>query len=127
VQRRAEGVAEVGQPPLVERRWGFPKPITSNSSSGESRRDRSANSSIVSESSRRWIDDSTRGTASEMKPGLLPVPWIDVPPRAQAASTRSRTAGSRLAARWNSPRVATMLAPDSSSRHTSSKSQRAGM
>ncbi len=55
------------------------------------RRERSANSSIDRLSRRRWIEVSTRGTASEMNPGLLPVPWIDVPPRRQADSMRSRT------------------------------------
>ena len=33
-----------------------------------------------SESSVRWIDVSTIGTASVMNPGLLPVLWIDEPP-----------------------------------------------
>ena len=101
--------------------------MSSNSSTGESRCDRSAYSSMVSESSRRWIDVSTRGTASEMKPGLLPVLWMEVPPRAQAASTLSRTAGSMEAGWWNSPRVVTMSAPDSSRRHTSSKLHSCGM
>ena len=62
-----------------------------------------------------------------MKPGLLPVLWIDVPPCAQAASICSRAAGSMLAGRWNSPRVVTTLLPASSSRATSSKSQARGM
>ena len=53
-----------------------------------------------------------------MKPGLLPVLWIEVPPAAHAASTRARTSGSRLAGRWNSPRVVTTLDPAASSRHT---------
>ena len=70
--------------------------MMSNSSSGEFRYDRSANSSITSRSSRRWIEVSTSGSASVMKPGLLPVLWIDVPPRRQAASIRSRDAGSML-------------------------------
>ena len=101
--------------------------MSSNSSSGELRSERSAYSSIDSRSSRRWIDVSTSGTASEMKPGLLPVLWIDVPPRRQASSIRSRTAGSRLPGWWNSPRVVTTFAPDSSNRQTSSKSQPCGM
>ena len=62
-----------------------------------------------------------------MNPGLLPVLWMEVPPRRQASSTRSRTTGSMEAGWWNSPRVVTMLAPDSSRRHTSSKSQAWGM
>ena len=76
-------------------------------------------------SSRRWIEVSTTGTASEMKPGLLPgavdrgAALPDRPPR-----SASRISGSRLAGWWNSPRVVTMLAPDASRRHTSSKSQR---
>ena len=37
----------------------------------------SANSWIVSRSSRRWIDNNVSGTASVMNPGLLPVLWID--------------------------------------------------
>ena len=101
--------------------------MTSNSSAGESRCERLANSSIVRRSSRRWIDVSTNGTASVMNPGLLPVLWIEVPPSAHAASTRSRTAGSRLAGRWNSPRVVTTFKPDASSWQTSSKSQACGM
>jgi hypothetical protein len=40
---------------------------------------------------------------------------------------RSSKAGSRLAARWNSPRVVTTFIPDASSRHTASKSQARGM
>ena len=83
----------------------------------------SANSSICNRSRLRSIDSSTRGSASEMNPGLLPVEWIEVPPFAHASSTCRRTAGSMLAGRWNSPRVVTMLAPDSRIRHTSSKSQ----
>lgn len=74
----------------------LPNPMTSNSIPGESRRDRSAYSWMVRWSRRRWIDARTSGTASVMKPGLLPVLWIEVPPRAQAASTRSRTALSML-------------------------------
>ena len=62
-----------------------------------------------------------------MNPGLLPVLWIEVPPRRQAASTRARTDGSMPGGCWNSPRVVTTLAPDSSRRHTSSKSQLCGM
>ena len=67
-----------------------------NSRSGESRRDRSAYSLIVRDVSLRWIDASTIGSASVMKPGLLPVLWIDVPHGSQAASMRARTAGSKL-------------------------------
>ena len=78
-------------------------------------------------SSCRWIEVSTSGTASEMNPGLLPVLWIEVPPARQAASTRSRVPGSMLPGWWNSPRVVTMFAPDSSSRHTSSTSHARGM
>ena len=98
-----------------------------NRSSGEFRSERSAYSSIASRSSRRWIDVRTIGTASEMNPGLLPVLWIDVPPFAQAASIRSRVAGSRLGGWWNSPRVVTTLLPDSSRRHSASTSQPCGM
>ncbi|MGW3309546.1 hypothetical protein ACWDG9_23510 [Streptomyces sp. NPDC001073] len=50
---------------------GRPKPITSNSSPGESRWEGSANSSIVSASSRRWIEVSANGRASVMNPGRL--------------------------------------------------------
>ena len=98
-----------------------------NSRSGEFRLDRSANSLIVSRSSRRWMDASTIGSASEMKPGLEPVEWMELPPAWHAASTWARTAGSMLSGWWNSPRVVTMLAPDASSAHTSSKLQAAGM
>ncbi len=94
-----------------------------NSRSGELRDDMSANSSICRCSRLRAIDSKTSGSASVMNPGLLPVEWIEVPPVAHAASTRSRSPGSRLSGRWNSPRVVTMLAPDSRIRHTSSKSQ----
>ena len=62
-----------------------------------------------------------------MKPGLLPVLWIDVPPSAQAASTWARSAGSMLAGRWSSPRVVTTLAPEASSRPTSSVPSSRGM
>src|SRR3546814_1745033 len=68
-----------------------------NSISGESRALQSAYSLMCSASSRRWIDSRVNGTASVMKPGLLPVLWIDVPPRWQAASMRTRSAGSTLA------------------------------
>ncbi|MGW5752268.1 hypothetical protein [Nocardia rhamnosiphila] len=51
---------------------------------------------MASESSRRWIEASTSGTASVMNPGLLPVLWIEVAPAAQAASTRARIPGSIL-------------------------------
>ncbi|WP_262062193.1 hypothetical protein [Streptomyces sp. STR69] len=77
---------------------GCPKPITSNSSPGESRWERSANSSIVSASSRRWIEVRTIGRASVMNPGLLPVLWTEVPPSAHASSIRFRVTGSRLGA-----------------------------
>ena len=70
---------------------------------------------------------STIGTASEMKPGLLPVLWIEVSPRAQARLDAARIAGSMLAGWWNSPRVVTTFAPDSSRRHTSSMSHCCGM
>ena len=101
--------------------------MTSKRSSGEGLSDRSANSSMVRESSDRWIDVNTIGTASVMKPGLLPVLWIDVPPSEHAASTASRSPSSMLAGRWNSPRVVTTLAPDTNSRHTSSTSSARGM
>lgn len=52
---------------------GSPWPTTLKIRSGELRRDTSANSSIVRLSSRRWIEVSTSGSASAMKPGLLPV------------------------------------------------------
>ena len=87
----------------------------------------SANSSIVRQSNRRWIEVSTNGTASVMNPGLMPVLCRLVPPRSQAASIRSRTSGSMLAGRWNSLRVAITLAPDSSSRHRTSMSGRSAM
>ena len=71
---------------------------------------------------------STIGTASVMNPGLLPVLWIDVPPAAQAASIRSRIAGSRLGGWWNSPRVVTTFAARTrAAGTTSSKSQPCGM
>ena len=81
---------------------------------GESRLDTSANSRICNLSSRRWIEVSTMGTASEMNPGLLPVLWMEVAPRSHAASTRLRIAGSMLSGWWNSPQVATTFTPDSS-------------
>jgi len=95
--------------------------------SGESRLDRLAYSLIVKESSRRWMEARVIGSASEMKPGLDPVEWMEVPPAAQAASTRARSAGSMLPGWWNSPRVVTMFAPDDSSVQTSSRLQAAGM
>jgi hypothetical protein len=52
---------------------GWPKPIRRSSMSGESRLDRSAYSLIVSRSRRRWTDARTMGSASDTKPGLLPV------------------------------------------------------
>lgn len=70
--------------------------MTSNRMPGEFRWERSAYSSMASESSRRWIEASTSGTASVMNPGLLPVLWIEVAPAAQAASTRARIPGSIL-------------------------------
>ena len=65
--------------------------------------------------------------ASVMKPGLLPVLWIELPPSAHAVSTCWRISGSMLAGRWNSPRVVTMFTPARSSRQTSSRSQSRGM
>ncbi|MER7925788.1 hypothetical protein ABTY96_22050 [Streptomyces sp. NPDC096057] len=62
------------------------------------RGERSANSSIVSASSRRWIEVSANGRASVMNPGLLPVLRTEVPPCAHASSTRFRTTGSMLGA-----------------------------
>ena len=59
---------------LIGRRRGIlPNPIMSNSISGESRDEQSANSLILRLSSRRWIEASTIGIASVMKPGLQPV------------------------------------------------------
>ena len=52
---------------------GRPKPISSNNRCGESRRDMLANSSISIRSTRRCIDNNAYGSASVMKPGLLPV------------------------------------------------------
>jgi hypothetical protein len=69
---------------------------------------------------------STNGSASEMNPGLLPVLCTEVPPVAQAASTRSRTAGSMLSGWWNSPRVVTTFAPDARIRVLDHAAQRAG-
>ena len=61
-------------------------------------------------SRRRWIEVSTIGTASEMNPGLLPVLWIDVPPRrAGRLDPGPRPSGSMLAGWWNSPAVVTTL------------------
>jgi hypothetical protein len=62
-----------------------------------------------------------------MKPGLLPVLWIEVPPASQAASMRARSSGSMLAARWNSPRVVTTLVPAARIASTSSASSWRGM
>lgn len=50
-----------------------PNPIRRKIISGELRDDMSANSSISSRSSRRWMERRTRGSASVMKPGLEPV------------------------------------------------------
>jgi hypothetical protein len=75
---------------------GCPKPMIWNSRVGESREETSANSWIRRLSSRRWIDVSSSGSASVMKPGLMPVLWIELFPRRHASSTRDRTAGSRL-------------------------------
>ena len=63
----------------------------------------------------RWIEVSTIGSASVMKPGLLPVLWIDDPPASHAASIRPRRSGSMLAGRWSSPRVVTTFDPDARS------------
>jgi hypothetical protein len=104
-----------------------PKPMTSNSSPGEFRSERSAYSLMTSPSSRRWMEVRTSGSASEMNPGLLPVLWIDVPPAAHAVSTCPRRAGSMLPGWWNSPRVVTTLVPEASSRHTSAGSSARGM
>ena len=73
-------------------------------------------------SSRRWIEVSTRVTASEMKPGLLPVLWTELPPRRQASSTRSRRPGSIEGGWWNSPAVVTTSMPAPSRAQTSSGS-----
>jgi hypothetical protein len=97
---------------------GVPNPIRLNSMSGESRRDRSANSLIVSTSSRRCSEVTANGSASEMNPGLLPVAYSDVPHTPQARSTRALAPGSMPPGWWNSPRVVTMFEPDASSRHT---------
>lgn len=75
----------------------------------------------------RWMDISTSGTASLIKPGLLPVLCTEARPRAHAASIRLRRVGSMLAGWWNWPVVATTFVPAASSRHTSSASGRAGM
>ena len=88
-----------------------PKPMSPNSSSGESRDERSADSSMVRQSSRRSREVRTSGSASLMKPGLLPVLWIDVLPGGTPPRSAPRTAGSMLAGRWNSPRVVTTLVP----------------
>ncbi len=82
---------------------GFPKPITSKSNPGGSRCERSANSLIVRLSSRRWIEVSTSGTASVMNPGLLPVLWIEVPPRSHAPSTLQVRKRCSLKTRWSMP------------------------
>ncbi len=66
------------------------------------------------------MEVSTIGIASVMKPGLEPVPWMLLLPFMQAASTRSRMAGSIIAGFWNSVRVVMMFAPDSRMRTTSS-------
>ena len=87
----------------------------------------SANSWIVSRSSRRWIDNSVSGTASVMKPGLLPVLWIDVLPSVQAASTRARMPASMLGGWWNIPHVDTTLMPAARSWQITSTSPVRGM
>jgi len=101
--------------------------MMSNISCGDGRRDMSANSSMLIRSTRRDSDVRTIGTASVMKPGLLPVLWTEVPPSSHACSTRARTSSGRLAGRWNSPRVVTTFVPEARSRHTTSKSQPWGM
>ena len=59
---------------LVSKSAGaVPNPIWRNSMCGESRWDKFANSSISIDSTRRCIDRSASGSASVMKPGLLPV------------------------------------------------------
>ena len=105
-----------------------PIPITSNSSFGEGRCDRSANSSMVRHSSERSSRSSAIGTTSLMKPGLLPVANSDEPPSRQAASNRSTVAaGSARRACGSSAHVLTTFLPDASSRHSSSTSSRLGM
>ncbi len=101
--------------------------MTSNRIAGEFRCDRSAYSWMVSTSSCRWIEASTKGTASVMNPGLLPVLWIEVPPVVHAASTCARTAGSILPGWWKTPAVVTIFTPAASIRQTSSISQAWGM
>ena len=76
-----------------------PKPMRSKISSGESRDDMSANSSIVRRSRRRCTDVSTSGIASVMNPGLEPVLCREAPPCRHAASIRARVTGSMPAGR----------------------------
>ena len=99
-----------------------PKPIRRTTSRARSRLDRSANSSMVRPSSRRWIEARTSGTASEMKPGLTPVLWIEVPPCRQAPSTGRAGRGPCCRGGGTRPGSSRRSIPDSSSRHTSSKS-----
>ena len=105
-----------------------PNPISSNNSSGESRWDRSANSSMTrlvelpldrGQHQRDGLGDEPGTAAGAVDRGAAPP--AGRPRRA------ARSAGSMLAGWWNSPRVVTTLAPDSSRRHTSSMSQARGM
>ena len=127
---RSEGPklwAPCDQRPGSKAPGSVPKPIRSNSSSGELRRDRSANSSMTRPSSSRWIEDRTRGTASEMNPGAAPGA-VD---RGVAGPTGRLDPvpglGVHAPGWWNSPRVVTMFAPDARSRHTSPMSHARGM
>ena len=73
------------------------------------------------------MDASTIGSASEMKPGLLPVLWMEGAPR--LARLLHAVPDGRVHARsgwWNSPRVVTTFEPAVSSRVTSLKSAGGG-
>ena len=98
LQRRPE-LPHQDTPPAARRRTRArrPKPICWNSKCGESRRERLAYSSMVTESTRRCSDSSAYGSASLMKPGLLPVAKIDEPPRRQASTNPLAVVGRELA------------------------------
>lgn len=107
---------------------GWPNPISSNSRCGESRRDRFANSSISTESHATLHGKQREWKCVGGEPGLLPVAYIDDPPRADAESTCAR----RSSPSWCPPpkRLAPSrddVPPDSSSPTTSSRCNERGM
>jgi hypothetical protein len=106
----------------------LPNPISSKIMCGELRCDMLANSSISIASTWRCSDSSANGSSSVMKPGLLPVSKIDVPPRAHASSTRLRCSSpSEWPPAKNAPQVVTTFVPASRNAITSARSMARGM